>query len=141
MNNYMKTGINKIEHIGIAVKSLEVSIPQFEKLLGSKCIKIEEVKDQFVRTAFFLIGNVKIELLETTSNDGPISNFINKNGEGIHHIAFEVDNVDESLKISKELGFKLIDNISRLGADELRIGFLNPRSTSGTLIEFCSHGK
>jgi methylmalonyl-CoA/ethylmalonyl-CoA epimerase len=137
----MKTGINKIEHIGIAVKSLEFSIPLFEKLLGSKCIKIEEVKDQFVRTAFFLVGDVKLELLETTSNQGPIANFILKNGEGIHHIAFQVDNVDKSLKTSKELGFKLIDNISRLGADGLRIGFLNPRSTCGSLIELCSYEK
>lgn len=137
----MKTGVNKIEHIGIAVKSLEISIPLFEKLLGLNCYSIEEVQDQYVRTAFFLIGDIKIELLESINNEGPVSNFIAKNGEGVHHIAFKVENVDESLKNSKELGFKLIDNISRLGAEGLKIGFLNPRTTNNILIEFCSNEK
>ena len=137
----MKTGVNKIEHIGIAVKSLDISIPLFEKLLGSNCYTIEEVQDQYVRTAFFLIGDIKIELLESINNEGPVSNFIAKNGEGVHHIAFKVENVDESLKNSKELGFKLIDNISRLGAEGLKIGFLNPRTTNNILIEFCSNEK
>ena len=135
----MKTGVNKLEHIGIAVKSLDFSIPLFEKLLGTNCYNIEEVQEQKVRTAFFLIGEIKIELLESINDDGPISNFISKNGEGIHHIAFKVDNVNESLKNSKELGFKLIDNISRLGAEGLKIGFLNPRTTNNILIEFCSN--
>jgi methylmalonyl-CoA/ethylmalonyl-CoA epimerase len=137
----MKTGVNKIEHIGIAVKSLEISIPLFEKLLGLNCYSIEEVQDQYVRTAFFLIGDIKIELLESINNEGPVSTFIAKNGEGVHHIAFKVENVDESLKNSKELGFKLIDNISRLGAEGLKIGFLNPRTTNNILIEFCSNEK
>jgi len=137
----MKTGVNKIEHIGIAVKSLDISIPLFEKLLGTNCYNIEEVQDQYVRTAFFLIGDIKIELLESINNEGPISNFITKNGEGVHHIAFKVENINESLKNSKELGFKLIDNISRLGAEGLKIGFLNPRTTNNTLIEFCSNEK
>jgi len=135
----MKTGVNKLEHIGIAVKSLDVSIPLFEKLLGTNCYNVEEVQEQNVRTAFFLIGEIKIELLESINDEGPISNFITKNGEGIHHIAFKVDNVDESLKNSKELGFKLIDNISRVGAEGLKIGFLNPRTTNNILIEFCSN--
>jgi methylmalonyl-CoA/ethylmalonyl-CoA epimerase len=137
----MKTGVNKIEHIGIAVKSLDISIPLFEKLLGTNCYNIEEVQDQYVRTAFFLIGDIKIELLESINNEGPISNFITNKGEGIHHIAFKVDNVNESLKNSKEIGFKLIDNISRLGAEGLKIGFLNPRTTNNILIEFCSNEK
>jgi methylmalonyl-CoA/ethylmalonyl-CoA epimerase len=135
----MKTGVNKLEHIGIAVKSLDISIPLFEKLLGTNCYNVEEVQEQNVRTAFFLIGEIKIELLESINDEGPISNFITKNGEGIHHIAFKVDNVDESLKNSKELGFKLIDNISRVGAEGLKIGFLNPRTTNNILIEFCSN--
>lgn len=137
----MKIGVNKIEHIGIAVKSLDISIPLFEKLLGTNCYNIEEVQDQYVRTAFFLIGDIKIELLESINNEGPISNFITKNGEGVHHIAFKVENINESLKNSKELGFKLIDNISRLGAEGLKIGFLNPRTTNNILIELCSNEK
>ena len=107
----MKIGVNKIEHIGIAVKSLDISIPLFEKLLGTNCYNIEEVQDQNVRTAFFLIGEIKIELLESINDEGPISNFLTNKGEGIHHIAFKVDNVNQSLNNSKELGFKLIDNI------------------------------
>lgn len=137
----MKTGVKKIEHIGIAVKSLDISVPVFEKLLGTNCYNIEEVQDQNVKTAFFLIGEIKIELLESTNDEGPISNFITNKGEGIHHIAFKVDNVNQSLKNSKELGFKLIDNISRLGAEGLEIGFLNPRTTNNILIEFCSNEK
>lgn len=137
MSNFM----NKIEHIGIAVKSLDLSIPLFEKLLGSKCYKIEIIKDQHVKTAFFKIGDSKIELLESINNQGPIENFITKNGEGIHHIAFQVSDVDEALKQTKELGFRLIDNTSRIGADGLRIGFLNPRSTNSVLIELCSNEK
>ena len=137
----MKTGVKKIEHIGIAVKSLDISVPVFEKLLGTNCYNIEEVQDQNVKTAFFLIGEIKIELLESTNDEGPISNFITNKGEGIHHIAFKVDNVNQSLKNSKELGFKLIDNISRLGAEGLEIGFLNPRKTNNILIEFCSNEK
>lgn len=137
----MSLKINKIEHIGIAVKSLDVSIPQYEKLLDSKCYKIEDVLDQSVRTAFFRVGDVKLELLESLNEDGPIANFILKHGEGIHHIALNVGDVDEALKSAKELGIKLIDSHSRPGADGLRIGFLNPRSTSGSLIEFCSNDK
>ena len=128
----------KIEHIGIAVESLDVSIPIYEKLLGIKCYAIEKVEDQFVNTAFFLVGQTKIELLESTSPDGPIGNFIKKKGEGIHHIAFAVENTDQALNDAKENGFRLIDRVSRKGAEGMDIGFLNPKKTSGVLVEFCS---
>ncbi len=127
-----------IEHIGIAVKSLDESIPLFEKLFETKCYAIEEVKDQYVRTAFFLFGQTKIELLEPTSSESPISSFVEKNGTGIHHIAFAVDDTNNALSNAKENGFRLIDKVSRKGAEGLNIGFLNPRSTQGLLIEFCS---
>jgi len=127
-----------IEHLGIAVKSLEVSIPIFEKLLGTNCYAIENVEDQHVKTAFFLVGQIKIELLEATSPVSPIGNFIAKNGEGLHHIALAVDSTDEALNNAKEEGFRLIDRVSRKGAEGLNIGFLNPKKTSGVLVEFCS---
>lgn len=130
--------INSIEHIGIAVKSLEDSIPVFEKLLGVKCLGVENVADQFVNTAFFQIGESKVELLESTSPVGPIGNFIDKKGEGIHHIAFAVENADEALHFAKENGFRLIDKVSRKGSEGLEIGFINPKSTKGVLVEFCS---
>jgi methylmalonyl-CoA/ethylmalonyl-CoA epimerase len=129
---------NYIDHIGIAVKSLDESIPYYEKLLGTKCYAVEHVKDQFVKTAFFLIGQTKIELLESTDPDGPIGSFIEKKGEGIHHIAFAVDNTDEALLDAKSRGILLIDKISRKGAEGMNIGFLHPKSTHGILIEFCS---
>lgn len=134
----MELKINKIDHIGIAVNSLEKSIPIFEKILGIKCYKIETIIDQHVNTAFFILGGIKIELLESTSVDGPIAKYIEKNGEGLHHLALAVDSTDESLLKAKNLGFRLIDFISRKGADGLNIGFLNPRSTNNILIEFCS---
>ena len=127
-----------IDHIGIAVKSLEESVPFYEKLLGTNCYSIEEVPEQYVKTAFFKIGQTKIELLESTNLEGPISSFIEKNGEGIHHIAFAVENTDNALKYAKDNGIKLIDRISRRGAEGMNIGFLNPKSTNGILIEFCS---
>jgi len=127
-----------IEHIGIAVKNLEASIQLFEKLLGVKYYSIEEVKDQFVKTAFFLVGQTKIELLESTDVEGPIGSFIEKRGEGIHHIAISFENVDEALLVAKENGFRLIDRVSRKGSEGLNIGFLNPRNTNGILVEFCS---
>ena len=128
----------KIEHIGIAVNSLDESIPLFEKLLGVKCYLIENIEEQFVRTAFFLIGETKIELLESTHTEGPISSFLNKNGAGIHHIAFSVNDADESLVEAKKDGFLLIDRKSRQGAEGMKIGFLHPKSTNNVLIEFCS---
>lgn len=132
----MKT--SHIEHIGIAVKSLDDAIPFFTKLLGTECYAIEEVKDQKVKTAFFQVGQTKIELLESTDPEGPIGKFIEKKGEGIHHIAFAVDNVDESLKEVEAMGVTLIDKAGRKGAEGLNIGFLHPKSTFGVLTELCS---
>jgi len=132
----MKT--NYIDHIGIAVKSLDESIPYYESLLGTKCYAIEQVEDQYVKTAFFLVGQTKIELLESTNPEGPIGSFLEKKGEGIHHIAFAVDNTDEALIDAKEKGFALIDRQSRKGAENMNIGFLHPKSTRGILIELCS---
>jgi methylmalonyl-CoA/ethylmalonyl-CoA epimerase len=128
-----------IEHIGIAVKNLDKAIAYYENVLGLKCYKIEEVKDQKVKTAFFKVGETKIELLETTDPQGPIGKFIEKRGEGIHHIAFAVDNLSESLKEAKTKGIELIDNSPRKGAEELDIAFLHPHSTFGVLTEFCEH--
>jgi methylmalonyl-CoA/ethylmalonyl-CoA epimerase len=127
-----------IEHIGIAVKSLEDCIPFYEKLLGTKCYAVEEVKDQRVKTAFFIIGQTKIELLESTDPEGPIGRFLEKKGEGIHHLAFAVENADKSLNEAMETGIDLIDKQSRKGAEGMNIGFLHPKSTKGVLIEFCS---
>ena len=127
-----------IEHIGIAVTNLEESISYYESVLGLECYAIEEVADQKVRTAFFKVGDTKIELLESTDPEGPIGKFIEKKGPGIHHLAFAMDNVGESLKHAKELGVRLIDEQPRKGAEGLQIGFLHPKSTHGVLTEFCS---
>jgi methylmalonyl-CoA/ethylmalonyl-CoA epimerase len=123
-----------IEHIGIAVCSLEDAICFYENVLGLKCYKIEEVTEQKVKTAFFHIGQTKIELL-----DGPVGKFIEKKGEGIHHIAFAVENVKEQLMHSEKMGARLIDRSPRKGAEGLDIGFLHPASASGVLIEFCEN--
>ncbi|MFD0834280.1 methylmalonyl-CoA epimerase [Mariniflexile aquimaris] len=130
--------ISHIEHIGIAVENLEDAIKYYEGVLGMKCYSIEEVVDQKVKTAFFLVGDTKIELLESTSPDGPIGKFIEKKGQGIHHIAFAVDNATDALKTAEERGVTLIDKVSRKGAEGLNIGFLHPKSTLGVLTEFCS---
>jgi methylmalonyl-CoA/ethylmalonyl-CoA epimerase len=127
-----------IEHLGIAVKSLTESIPYYEKLLGTQCYNVEEVKDQHVKTAFFLIGQTKIELLESTDPEGPIGKFIEKKGEGIHHIAFAVENAIDALTEAGTMGLSLIDKVARKGAEGMNIGFLHPKSTHGVLIEFCS---
>jgi methylmalonyl-CoA/ethylmalonyl-CoA epimerase len=127
-----------IEHLGIAVKSLDESIPFFENLLGIKCYAIEEIEDQQVKTAFFKIGQTKIELLESTNPEGPIGRFLEKRGEGIHHLAFAYDETDRALKAAEENGLMLIDHVSRKGAEGMNIGFLHPKSTHGILIEFCS---
>ncbi len=129
--------ISHIEHIGIAVKSLEDSIPFYEKVLGLKCYNIEEVKDQKVKTAFFMVGQTKIELLESTDPEGPIGKFIEKKGEGIHHIAFAVKGIEEQLKRMEEQGVTLIDKTPRKGAEGLDIAFLHPKSTLGVLTELC----
>jgi len=128
-----------IEHIGIAVTSLEESIPYYEKVLGLKCYAIEEVADQKVRTAFFRVGETKIELLESTDPGGAIGKFIAKKGPGIHHLAFAVDDVEKSLKHAADHGVRLIDEMPRTGAEGLKIGFLHPASTFGVLTELCGH--
>jgi methylmalonyl-CoA/ethylmalonyl-CoA epimerase len=130
-----------IEHLGIAVSNLEESIRYYEDVLGFKCYSIEEVKDQKVKTAFFKVGQTKIELLESTSPDGPIGKFIEKKGEGIHHIAFAVDGLQESLDEAKEKGIRLIDEKPRPGAEGLNIAFLHPKSTHGVLTELCEEPK
>ncbi len=126
-----------IEHIGIAVRSIEASIPYYEEVLGLKCYAVEEVKDQKVKTAFFMVGQTKLELLESTDPEGPIGKFIEKRGEGIHHIAFAVDDVDAALDHAAKNGVKLIDEKPRKGAEGLNIGFLHPKFTQGVLTEFC----
>jgi len=130
--------VSHIEHIGIAVENLEEAIPFYEKMLGTECYAVEEVKDQKVKTAFFKVGQTKIELLESTDPEGPIGKFIEKKGQGIHHIAYAVDNVDKSLKELEEKGVRLIDKKGRKGAEGLNIGFLHPKSTLGVLTEICS---
>jgi len=127
-----------IEHIGIAVKDLNKSIPLFEKLLEVKCYAVEEVEDQHVKTAFFLIGGSKIELLESTDPEGLVAKYLERKGEGIHHIAFAVENTDNALKDAESKGIISLDKTSRKGAEGMSIGFLHPKSTGGTLIEFCS---
>jgi len=128
-----------IEHIGIAVANLEESISYYESVLGLECYAIEDVADQKVRTAFFKVGDTKIELLESTDPEGPIGKFIEKKGPGMHHLAFAMDNVGESLEHAKEQGVRLIDEVPRKGAEGLQIGFLHPKSTHGVLTEFCGH--
>ena len=129
--------ITHIEHIGIAVKSLEEAIPYYEKVLGLKCYNIEEVADQKVKTAFFMVGQTKIELLESTSPEGTIAKFIEKKGEGVHHIAFATDNIEAELAHAEAEGVQLIDKAPRGGAEGLSIAFLHPKSTMGVLTEFC----
>lgn len=126
-----------IEHIGIAVINLDEAIKFYTEVMGLVCYSIEEIADQKVRTAFFTIGDTKIELLESTSPDGPIGKFIEKRGPGIHHLAFSVPNVTEALINAETLGIQLIDKQPRSGAEGLKIGFLNPKSTLGVLTEFC----
>jgi methylmalonyl-CoA/ethylmalonyl-CoA epimerase len=128
-----------IEHIGIAVTSLKSSISFYEKVFGLKCYNIEEMADQKIRTAFFLIGQTKIELLESTDPEGPIGRFVAKRGEGIHHIAFAVDDIAEQLKQAEKEGVRLIDVNPRKGAEGLDIAFLHPGSTGGVLIELCEN--
>lgn len=130
--------LQRLEHIGIAVRSLDHSIPVFEQLLGYSCYKIEEVADQGVRTAFFDIGGIKIELLEAIGPSSPISGFLDRNGEAVHHLAFFVDEVDQALGELKGRGIKSLDRAGRPGADGLTIAFLNPKTTGGILVEVCS---
>ena len=126
-----------IEHIGIAVENLKAAIRFYEDVFGLKCYAIEEVPDQKVRTAFFRIGDTKIELLESTDPEGPIGKFIGKRGEGIHHIAFAVEDVNSALQEIGEKGVQLIDKQPRKGAEGMSIGFLHPKSNFGVLTELC----
>ncbi len=131
--------ISHIEHIGIAVKNLEESIKYYENILGLKCYAVEEVVDQKVKTAFFMVGQTKIELLESTAPEGPIAKFIEKKGEGIHHLAFACNNLSDTLKEVEGEGIQLIDKTPRKGAEGLDIAFLHPKSTGSVLTELCEH--
>jgi methylmalonyl-CoA/ethylmalonyl-CoA epimerase len=133
--------ISHIEHLGIAVRSLEEAIPYYEKVLGLKCYNIEEVADQKVRTAFFKVGDTKIELLEPTSEESTIAKFIENRGEGVHHVAFAVKGIEAALAEVEEKGVRLIDKTPRGGAEGLTIAFLHPKSTGGVLTELCEDKK
>lgn len=127
----------KIEHLGIAVKNLEASISLFEQLLNTPCYKTEVVATEGVSTAFFQTGESKIELLEATTETSPIAKFIDKKGEGIHHIAFEVENIEAEMKRLAALGFDLLNEVPKNGADNKLVCFLHPKTTNGVLIELC----
>ena len=129
--------MQKVEHIGIAVKNLAVSVPLFEKLLGTACYKTEIVNTENVNTAFFQTGETKIELLESQQTEGVIAKFIAKNGEGIHHIAFEVNNLTSEIDRLKKEGFIILNEIPKKGADNKLICFVHPKSSNGVLIELC----
>ena len=131
--------LTHIEHIGIAVKNIEEQLPYYEGILGLKCYNIETVEDQKVKTAFFMIGQTKIELLEPTSEESTVAKFIEKRGEGIHHIAFATKNLSESLREIETKGVRLIDTQPRAGAEGLNIAFLHPKSTGSVLTELCEH--
>ena len=138
-DNQRKNGafMEKVEHIGIAVKSLSASVPLFEKLLNTTCYKTEPVESEKVNTAFFQTGETKIELLESTEEDGVISRFIEKKGEGIHHIAFEVNDIHKEMDRLKKEGFALLNDAPKKGADNKLVCFLHPKSTNAVLIEIC----
>ena len=129
--------MRKVEHIGIAVKSLSASVPLFEKLLNTACYKTEVVESEAVSTAFFQKGETKIELLESTKEDGVIQKFIEKKGEGIHHIAFDVDDIVAEMERLKKEGFTLLNETPKPGADNKIVCFLHPKGTNGVLIELC----
>lgn len=131
----------KVEHIGIAVSSIAQSMPLFEKLLNSPCYKTERVESEHANTAFFQKGETKIELLESTDPDGVIARFIEKRGEGIHHIAFEVEDIEAEMKRLSEEGFQVLQPAPKPGADNKMVCFLHPKSTNGVLIELCMERK
>jgi methylmalonyl-CoA/ethylmalonyl-CoA epimerase len=133
--------MQKIEHIGIAVKSLADSIPLFEKLLHTTCYKTETVESEKVNTAFFMQGANKIELLESTTADGVIAKFIQKKGEGFHHIAYSVDDIEEEMKRLKAEGFVLLNDTPKKGADNKLVCFIHPKSTNSILTELCQEIK
>ncbi len=128
-----------IEHIGIAVKSIEAALPYYENVLGLKCYAVEEVKEQKVKTAFLKVGETKIELLEATDPESTIAKFIDKKGEGIHHIAYAVEGLEQKLALAAERGIQLIDQKPRKGAEGLNIAFLHPKSTGSVLTELCEN--
>lgn len=130
--------ITQIDHLGIAVRSLEESVPYYENVLGLKCEKREEVESQKVRTAFFHCGEVHLELLEPTSDESPIAKFLEKNGEGIHHIAFATTDINGQLSQAKDNGVRLIHEEPFEGAANKLVAFLHPKSTHGVLTEFCA---
>lgn len=129
--------MQKIEHIGIAVKSLEVSVPIFEKILNTPCYKTETVESEKVSTAFFQNGPNKIELLESTDPEGVIAKFVEKKGEGMHHIAFAVENIEAEMERLKNEGFVLLNEKPKQGADNKLVCFLHPKHTNGVLVELC----
>lgn len=132
--------ISHIEHLGIAVQSIEEALPYFEKVLGLKCYNIEEVQDQKVKTAFLKCGEVKLELLEPTSPESTIQKWLDKGNHGIHHVAFCIeDGVENALAECEANGIRIIDRIPRKGAENLNIAFLHPKSTIGILTELCEH--
>lgn len=133
--------MRKVEHIGIAVKDLAVSIPLFEKLLNSKCYKKETVESQQVVTAFLKTGDTKIELLQSLTESGVIAKYIQKKGEGIHHLAFDVEDLEKEIERLQKDGFELLNTIPQKGADNKMVCFLHPKSTNGILIEICSEIK
>lgn len=129
--------IKKIEHLGIAVKDLNLSIPLYEKLFQTPCYKTEAVESEGVKTAFFQIGESKIELLEASNPESPIAKFLEKRGAGFHHVAFEVDDIDKEIERLSNEGFQLIHTSPKDGADNKRIAFLHPKSSDGLLVELC----
>jgi len=133
--------MQKVEHLGIAVKSLTNSIALFEKLLNTACYKTEVVESEKVSTAFFKKGETKIELLESTDADGVIAKFIDRKGEGLHHIAFEVEDIISEMKRLQEEGFTLLQETPKEGADNKLVCFLHPKGTNGVLIELCQERK
>ncbi len=133
--------IRKIQHIGVAVKSLESAVPFYRDVLGLEFLGTEEVADQKIRAAVFRVGESTIELLESTSPDGPVGKFLEKNGEGIHHLCLQVDDAAAALARAKEKGVRLIDETPRTGVHGMKIGFLHPKSTFGVLTEFAQPGQ
>jgi methylmalonyl-CoA/ethylmalonyl-CoA epimerase len=133
--------MNKIEHIGIAVKDLKGSKQLFEKLFGTKQYKVEEVASEGVKTSFFQVGPNKIELLEATNEDSPIAKYIERKGEGIHHIAFEVDDIEKEITRLKGEGFIVLNETPKKGADNKLVAFLHPKSSNGVLVELCQEIK
>ena len=131
----------KIEHLGIAVESIEKSLSIYESLLGKSCYKTEIVESEFVKTAFIHVGESKIELLEATHPDSPIAKFLVKKGQGFHHVAFDVDDIESEIARLKKEGFELIHQSAKQGADNKMIAFLHPKSTEGLLVEICQEKK